>query len=581
MITRGSKRLYAGALADFRSARRQAFLEEILSRLSGKSAELLSFDQVRQQLKVKASQGQQLKEIPLDAIVGSVGRYRDFTRGFLPKQNVSQERWAGVQVAVSGLVGLPPIEVYQIGEVYFVLDGNHRVSVARQLGATYIEAYATELHTKVPLSPKDQPDDLILKAEYTDFLERTRLDELRPEADLSVTTCGQYRVLEEHIEVHRFYMGLDQKRDISYEEAVAHWYDNVYLPVVQVIREQGVLRGFPGRTETDLYLWASRHRGELIEELGLEIDPTLAAADLADRAGSRLGRVVAHIRERILEAITPDELGGGPEPGKWREGRAAARQDECLFPDVLVPFGGEETSWHAVEQALEIARREESRLYGLHVVPTREDIESDRVRAVQTEFTRRCEEAGIPGELILAVGKVPREICKRARWADLVILQLAHPPAPGALARLGSGFRTVIQRCAPPILAVPGTASPLSRALLAYDGTPKAEEALFVATYLAGRWQIPLTVVTVLEGENVTAETLARADEYLTAHGVQATAVQEEGPVASAILITAEEQQADLIIMGGYGRSPVVEVVLGSVVDEVLRSARRPVLICR
>ena len=86
MITQGSRVLYAGALADFRSARRRAFLEEILSRLSGKSAELLSFDQVRQQLKVRASQGQQLKEIPLDAIVGSVGRYRDFTRGFLPKR---------------------------------------------------------------------------------------------------------------------------------------------------------------------------------------------------------------------------------------------------------------------------------------------------------------------------------------------------------------------------------------------------------------------------------------------------------------------------------------------------------------
>jgi nucleotide-binding universal stress UspA family protein len=494
---------------------------------------------------------------------------------------VSQERWAGVQVAVSGLVGLPPIEVYQIDEAFFVLDGNHRVSVARQLGATYIEAYVTELQTKVPLSPKDQPDDLILKAEHADFLERTRLDGLRPEADLSVTTCGQYRVLEEHIEVHRFYMGLDEKRDVSYEEAVAHWYDNVYLPVMQVIREQGVMRSFPGRTETDLYLWASRHRGELIEELGLEIDPTLAAVDLADQASPRLGRVVGRIGERILEVVTPDGLGGGPEPGKWREGRAAARQDERLFPEILVPVSGEGTSWHAVEQALEIARREESRLTGLHVVPTGKAIESDRVQAVHTEFTRRCEGAKIPGELILAVGKVPREICKRARWMDLVILQLAHPPAPKALARLGSGFRTVIRRCAPPILAVPRTASPLSRALLAYDGTPKAEEALFVATYLAGRWQIPLTVVTVLEGENVTAETLVRADEYLIAHGVQAAVVQEEGPAASAILITAEEQQADLIIMGGYGRSPVVEVVLGSTVDEVLRSAWRPVLICR
>jgi nucleotide-binding universal stress UspA family protein len=581
MITRGSTGLYAGALADFRSARRRAFLEEILSRLSGKSTELLSFDQVRQQLKVRASQGQQLKEIPLDAIVGSVGRYRDFTRGFLPKGSVSQERWAGVQVAVSGLVGLPPIEAYQIGEAYFVLDGNHRVSVARQLGATYIEAYVTEFQTKVPLSPKDQPDDLILKAEYTGFLERTHLDQLQPEADLSVTTCGQYRVLEEHIEVHRFYLGLDQKRDVSYEEAVVHWYRKVYLPVIQVIREQGVLRDFPDRTETDLYLWASRHRGELIEELGLEIDPTLAAADLAGQAGSGLRRMVARIGERILKAVTPDELGAGPPPGEWREGRVAAHQDERLFPEILVPVSGAETSWDAVAQALEIARREASRLYGLHVVPTEEELESDRVRAIQAEFGRRCEEAGVPGELVLAAGKVPHQICARLRWTDLGVLGLAHPPGPEVLAKLGSGFRTIIRRCARPILALPGSPSSLGRALLAYDGTPKAEEALFVATYLAGRWQIPLTVVTVSDGEHVTAETLARAEAYLAAHGVHATLVQEGGPVAPTILMAAEEQQSDLIIMGGYGRSPMMEVVLGSVVDEVLRSARRPVLLCR
>jgi nucleotide-binding universal stress UspA family protein len=581
MIPNGSKRLYTEALADFRRARRQAVLEQILSRLSGKSADLLSFDQVRQQLKIRGSQRRQLKEIPLDAIVGSVGRYEDFTRGFLPKGSVSQDRWVGVQVAVSGLVGLPPIEVYQIGEAYFVLDGNHRVSVARQLGATYIEAYVTELQTKVPLSPKDQPDDLILKAEYTDFLEHTRLDQLRPQADLSVTAPGQYRVLEEHIELHHYFMGLDQQRDIPYAEAVAHWYDNVYLPVIKVIRDQGVLRDFPDRTEADLYLWASRHRGELIKELGLEIAPTLAAADLADQASPRRRGVVARIGERILEAVTPDELGAGPPPGEWREGRVAARQDERLFPEILVPVSGEESSWQAVAQALEIARREASRLYGLHVVPTEEDIESDRAQAVQAEFRRRCEEAGIPGELVLATGKVPRHICARLRWTDLGVLGLTHPPGPEVLARLGSGFRTIIRRCARPILAVPESASPLNRALLAYDGTPKAEEALFVATYLAGGWQIPLTVLTVSEGNHVTAETLAHAEAYLTAHGVKATLVQEEGPVAPAILMAAEEQQGDLIIMGGYGRSPMMEVVLGSVVDEVLRSARRPVLLCR
>ncbi|NIN69700.1 MAG: transcriptional regulator, partial [Anaerolineae bacterium] len=72
------------------------------------------------------------------------------------------------------------------------------------------------------------------------FLEHTRLDKLRPEADLSLTVPGRYGTLEEHIEVHRYFMGLEQQREIPYEEAVTHWYDTVYLPVVEVIQERGI-----------------------------------------------------------------------------------------------------------------------------------------------------------------------------------------------------------------------------------------------------------------------------------------------------------------------------------------------------
>ncbi|HID61952.1 MAG TPA: universal stress protein [Anaerolineae bacterium] len=552
-----------------------------MARLTGKSADLLSYEEVRQKLKARGTATQRLEEIPLDAIVGSVGRYTDFTRSFLPRQDSDEERWARVKVKVTDLGGLPPIDVYQIGEAYFVRDGNHRVSVARQLGATHIEAYVTEVRTKVPLSPDTQPDDLILKAEYADFLEHTHLDELRPEADLSVTVTGQYRVLEEHIEVHRYFMGLEQKREIPYEEAVGHWYDEVYLPVVQVIRERGILRDFPGRTETDLYLWVSEHRAALEQALGWEVGPEAAATDLAARFSPRPQRIVARVGEKILDALTPDELEAGPPPGQWRREQLAARRDDRLFADILVSVSGEETSWYALEQALEVTRREGGRLRGLHVVPSEAQRDSEEAQAVRAEFKRRCEAADIPGELAVVVGGIARKICERARWTDLVVVNLAHPPAPQPVARLSSGFRTLIRRCARPVLAVPGASSRLDRALLAYDGSPKADEALFVATYLSGRWNIPLVVVTVIETGHTTAETLARAQRYLETHGVQATFVKESGPVAEAILETAKEHESDLIVMGGYGLSPVLEVVLGSAVDQVLRTSQQPMLICR
>ncbi len=569
------------AVQDFRRARRQAALERIVARLTGKSADLLSYEDVRRKLKVRSRAMRGLEEIPLDAVVGSVGRYTDFTRSFLPRQDSDEGRWARVKSAATGSSGLPPIEVYQIGEVYFVLDGNHRVSVARQLGATHVEAYVTEFRTKVPLSPDVQPNDLILKAEYADFLERTCLDALRPESDLSVTVPGQYRALEEHIEVHRYFMGLEQEREIPYEEAVAHWYDEVYSPVVQIVRERGILRDFPGRTEADLYLWVSEHRAALGQELGWEIETQTAAADLAAQSSPRLERIVARVGEMILDAVTPDELEAGPTPGEWRTAYLAARQEERLFADILVPVGGEEIGWQALEQALEVVRREDSRLHGLHVVASKAQRDSEEAQAVQAEFNRRCEAAAISGELAFAIGKVPRQICERARWTDLVVVNLAYPPPPQPLARLDSGFRTLIRRCARPVLAAPGAASPLSRALLAYDGSPKAEEALFVATYLAGRWHIPLVVVTVMEGGRATPETLARAQAYMETRGVQATFVEESGSVAGAILETAKAHQSDLIVIGGYGHSPVLEVVLGSVVGQVLRESHRPMLICR
>jgi len=572
--------LYA-AIEDFRSARRQAALEQIVARLTGKSVDLLSYEDVREKLRVKGQSEKGLHEIPLDAIVGSVGRYGDFTRSFLPRKDSDEDRWAKVKRAVASLEGVPPIQVYQIGEAYFVFDGNHRVSVARQLGATHMEAYVTELQTTVPLSPEDDIKDIVLKAEYADFLENTHLDELRPEADLQLTLPGQYPALYEHINVHRHFMGLAQQRYIPYEEAAAHWYDEVYLPVVEVIREQDLLRGFPERTEADLYMWAAEHRAELGEKLEWEVTPGAAVVDLAAQARSQAEPIVARVGEKILDAMVPDELEGGPPAGEWRTTRLSTRRDARLFADILVAVNGEESGWHALAQALEIARREGSRLMGLHVLLSEEETVGQAAQAVQAEFLRRCEAAGVQGKLVLTAGKVARTICERARWTDLVVLSLRYPPPAQPLGRLGSGFRTLLRRCPRPVLAVPGGSWSMERPLLAYDGSPKAREALFVATYLAGRWSLALTVVTVLEKGRATSETLTRARTYLRVHGVHATCVARKEPASEAILAVAEAQQSDLIIMGGYGHSPVMEVMLGSTVDRVLRSARQPTLVCR
>lgn len=572
---------FYGAVLDFRRARRRADRERLMARLRGKSADLLAFEEVRQMLRAKTGQSVGLRDIPLDAIVGSVGRYTDFTRSFLPLQDKTEQRWARIQVGLDNLAGLPPIDVYQIDQVYFVGDGNHRVSVARQLGATHIHAYVTKVETRVPLSPDVQPDDLIVKAEYADFLERTCLDEIRPDADLSVTVPGRYPRLLEHIQVHRYLMGLDRQREIPFEEAAGHWYDVVYRPVVGTIREQNILDAFPGRTEADLYLWVSEHRTALKKALGWEIQTETATADLVAQFSPRAGRRLARLTRGLLDILTPDELESGPTPGTWRRERRSIHRDDCMFADILVPVIAEERAWSVVAQAAVIACRENARLLGLHVVQSASDKESEQVRAMQAEFARHCQVYGIQGRLAVEVGRVARKICDRSYWADLIVVSLAHPPAAQPIARMGSGFRTLIRRCPVPILAVPGASSFLRRPLLAYDGSPKAKEALYMAAYLAARGQVPLVVVTVVEHGHITADTLAEASVYLESRGVQAIPVQERAPVAEAILTAAREHDSDLILMGGYGHRPVLEVVLGSVVDQVLRASQQPVLICR
>jgi nucleotide-binding universal stress UspA family protein len=573
-------RTYSSALQDFRRARSQAFLKELVSRFTGESTELLSFEEVRQKLRAFASSDRGLQDIPLNAIVGSVGRYNDFTRDFLPRQDTSQERWARVKAVADGLTGLPPIEVYKIGDAYFVKDGNHRVSVARQMGVKDIQAFVIEVRTRVPLSPEVKPDELIVKAEYAEFLERTHLDELRPGADLSVTIPGQYATLEEHIAVHRHYMGNEQKRFISEDEAVQDWYDSVYLPVDELIREIGILRHFPGRTDTDLYCWIAEYRASLEKEWGTEIPTAVAAWDLSQQEGGTTDSVFNRIGGKLLDFVSLGVIESEPPTGQWRQEVHTLRQDDCLFSEILVPVNGEASGWFALDQACIIARRESSRLLGLHILPEDEG-ESEVALGVQAEFIHRCQEQGIPGSLKITSGEVARIISNEARLTDLVVTTLLYPPPPQLLARLDSGFHELIQRCPRPVLAVPQVVSPIEHALLSYDGSPKADEALYVATYMAARWHVPLTVITVFEDNRIAPETLLRAQSYLEEHEVEANLVKEEGDVAQAILRTAETRQADLIVMGGYGAKSVLNMILGSKVDQVLREARKPVLICR
>lgn len=565
---------YTASIEDFRAARRRAALEAVMARLTGRSTALLSFDQTVQMLKGEKTIPCGLQEIPVDAIIGSVGRYHDFTRSFLPRHDSDAERWARVQTAINQR-GMDPIQVYQIGEAYFVLDGNHRVSIARSRGYPTIQAYVTQIRTRVPLSPQDQPDDLIRKAEYTDFLEITRLDETRPTADLSVTVPGSYRLLLQQIADERARLAKNRGSEPPWPYAASRWYDKIYLPVVQVIREKGLPHEFPHRTETDLYVWINRKRDEIAAELGWEVPLGVAAANLAP--ASRREAAAPPATATPLAAV----LDAPPLPGTWRAWALSTHPPEHLFRDYLVPISGTENSWLALEQAIYLAKLENDRLHGLHVVRTTAARTGKKAQAIRAEFERRCAQAGVDGELAIEVGKVADVICTRACWTDLIVLNISHPPGDRPLDRLTSGIAAIVRKACRPVIFVPRVVPKVERLLLAFDGSPKAQEALYVATYLAGKWRWRLDVLTVLEAGRASAETTRLAEEYLTQRGVLANFITKTGDAAEAILETAAERDSHEIIMGGYSYPRVMEVIFGSTVDRVLREAKVPVFICR
>ncbi|NUM49106.1 MAG: universal stress protein, partial [Anaerolineales bacterium] len=247
----------------------------------------------------------------------------------------------------------------------------------------------------------------------------------------------------------------------------------------------------------------------------------------------------------------------------------------------LVPISGTENSWLALDQALTLAKLEGDRLHGLHVVRTESARRGKKAQLLKDEFERRCIKAGVEGELTIEAGKIAPLICDRACWTDLIILNISHPPGDRALDRLTSGISTIVRYACRPVMFVPCVIPKMERLLLAFDGSPKSREALYVATYLTGKWQWTLDVLTILETGRANDETVKQAQDYLAERNVSANFIAKTGNVADAILSTAEEQDSHQIIMGGYSYSRMMEVMFGSTVDRVLREAKAPVFICR
>jgi hypothetical protein len=292
------------ALIRFERARQQARREQLTARLIGRDNRLLPFSAVRSELIQQNPFYRGVQQIPVDSIIGSVGRYTAFTRHFLPLTDSLRERWINVD-ALATTTGWPPIELYQVGNAYFVKDGNHRVSVARQIEAPTIEAHVWEYPADLEIELEEDLDTLFIQFGQRNFMKATGLDGKFPDHDIRFTSPGRYTELLAQIEDLRQILTHIDGKEIPYEEAVDAWYEMIYLPTVQIIHDSTLLTDFPGRTEADLFVWLSKHRDGLEEEYGQYESLAELAQLLADkyREGS-----VHKLTRQVRRLLGSDEL---------------------------------------------------------------------------------------------------------------------------------------------------------------------------------------------------------------------------------------------------------------------------------
>jgi len=292
------------AQEDFSKARNKAWINEMQHVMHPDKKRLLSLNDVKKILKPKNEVYIGLKTVPIKKIVGSEGRYNDFDNRFLPRSNELKQRWVNVDQAHLSDIVLPPIQLYELGGLYFVRDGNHRVSVAKTQGVEFIDAEVITLHSEVQLPPDVRLDTLlaaVIRYEKRVFYNETHFGDLTDYWDLDFTEAGRYDVIYNHILVHKYYMNEQQQTEIDFSDALLSWFQTVYLPVIDVIDKYNLLSDFKDRTKSDIYVWIVKHWDRLKQKNGNDFSLDDAARDFVARektartqAPSVLSRIKTH-----------------------------------------------------------------------------------------------------------------------------------------------------------------------------------------------------------------------------------------------------------------------------------------------
>ena len=567
-IMHEDRQAYRKALDDFHRLRSKAALERFWAGIRGESLDLMPYDEVSSKLRAVSQTNIGVQQVPLENIVGSVNRTSDFDRNFRPLSDGDRSRWANVKAAMTSpyTTGVPPVSLYKIGEAYFVLDGNHRISIAKEMGLDSIEAYVTEVKTKVPLSSSFTLEELAEKAALADFLEDTHLDRILPGIDLSLKRIENYPLLVEHINVHQYYMGIDQNREVSFDDAALDWYDHVYSPVVKIIEDSGLRYEFPDFTITDLYLWVLDRQQDLREEYGTSFKTENVVDFVASMEGKQT-KDSGTAADRELERRISGELEG---------------HSDCLFRDILVGLSHSDVDLLAQKQAMMMNRCGDGSILGLHVKADSDLATPETEAELETTFYQQLNERQMKGRFIKVSGTVSKTLQEYGLLSDVTVVKLSYPPGGSVFDRLSSGIITLLQTSRRPIMFVKEVVMPVSRVLLIYDEGEKGREALYIAAYYAARYGCGLFIMMPEKDSKSSAGAFNFAVDYLAAVNLDFEVVPQSSNLLSESLESLIlENSISTVMVGGYRSSGLIGRIFSSAVDRVLELSSVPVLVCQ
>ena len=274
----------------FDKARKKEVYRRLARLVRGRGRhELLPLDEIRDRLHVFEQRYIGIEPILVADIVGTASRSTEFDKDFLPLRDDIRQRWRHLEKTFEA-TGFPPILVYELRGKYFVIDGHHRVAIAKASKMEYIDAEVTELRTSFDIPPDADVGRLILAEQQHVFLSQSGLERARPEAVIDFTRPTSYVQLLEIVKAYGYDLMAERKALLSAEEIAGNWYDEVYLPTVEAIRDQRLDRAFPRHTQADLWLWVYDRRRALFPECGpLELEDVVAKTK--EESGKALGRI--------------------------------------------------------------------------------------------------------------------------------------------------------------------------------------------------------------------------------------------------------------------------------------------------